>query len=106
MKKIKFIVLSLLLFNIYGCNSVQKAFVPQKRNTGEEFLVKKKSPLVIPPNFYDLPIPKTNQEIFNQNKKNIQSLISNNDNIINDEPKDNKISKNLEEIILKKITNK
>jgi uncharacterized protein YceK len=36
---------------ISSCGSVQKAFDPQNKNTSEEFLVEKKSPLSIPSKF-------------------------------------------------------
>jgi hypothetical protein len=40
---------------ISSCGSVQKAFDPQNKNTSEEFLVEKKSPLSMPPSFEELP---------------------------------------------------
>ena len=33
---------------VSGCKSFQKAFVPEKKKGSDAFLVKKKSPLVIP----------------------------------------------------------
>jgi starvation-inducible outer membrane lipoprotein len=40
-----------------NCSTVQKAFDPQNKNTSDEFLVEKKSPLSIPPSFEELPCP-------------------------------------------------
>ena len=48
-RNIKFsllIILSTILLS--NCGSVQKAFDPQNKNTSEEFLVEKKSPLSMP----------------------------------------------------------
>jgi hypothetical protein len=36
---------------------LQKALAPIKKDGGDEFLVKKKSPLVIPPSYSELPKP-------------------------------------------------
>jgi len=50
MKKIKKIfIYFLLLFPLVSCKSLQKSLTPQKKSGSEEFLVEKKSPLVMPP---------------------------------------------------------
>ena len=83
-KNIKFpllIILSSILLS--SCGSVEKAFDPQNKNTSEEFLVEKKSPLSIPPSFEELPVP-SNEKIDEESQtNNIESLINENDN--NDE---------------------
>ena len=58
MKKFKkFILLSFVLF-LASCGTMKSAFENQKKNNADEFLVEKKNPLVLPPNFDDLPSPK------------------------------------------------
>ena len=52
-KSLFLIIISTIL--ISSCGSVQKAFDPQNKNTSEEFLVEKKSPLSMPPSFEELP---------------------------------------------------
>ena len=52
----KLLTLLTIVILLSGCNTVKKGFQPDKRS-GEEFLVEKKSPLVMPPEFNDLPIP-------------------------------------------------
>ena len=52
-------------FIVSGCSTVKDAFDPQRKNGSEEFLVEKKSPLSMPPNFGELPVPK------NEKQKNI-----------------------------------
>ena len=42
------VILSLLISN---CNTVKKAFDPERKNSSEEFLIEKKSPLSMPPKF-------------------------------------------------------
>ena len=51
-----FLLFFLLLFS--GCQDVKKGFSGKKIDQGEEFLVIKKNPLVVPPDFEKIPIPK------------------------------------------------
>ena len=57
----KIIYLSSILFLITACadtwGSVKRGLTGQKQNSTDEFLVEKKDPLVLPPNFEDLPMP-------------------------------------------------
>ena len=63
------IFLSLLLLN--SCNAVVEGLGGTKKKGSDEFLVEKKAPLVLPPNFGKLPEPGT---------KIKESLISSEDN--------------------------
>ena len=103
-KNIKFsflIIISTILLS--SCGSVQKAFDPQNKNSSEEFLVEKKSPLSIPPSFEELPVP-LNEKIDNENQtNNIEQLITkknNNENLETDET-----NKDFEQWILDRIKN-
>ena len=49
--------LIILLF-LSSCQSVKDALSGKKYEDSDEFLVIKKNPLVLPPNFNDLPTPK------------------------------------------------
>ena len=72
------IILSAILLS--NCGSVQKAFDPQNKNTSEEFLVQKKSPLSMPPSFEKLPVP-SNEKIDEEDQtNNIESLITEKNN--------------------------
>ena len=55
----------------------------------------------MPPNYNELPIPKTNEKEESQNNNDIQSLITKNKIDTNDDS--NKVGQNFEESILKKI---
>ena len=89
---------------ISSCSSVQKALDPQNKNTSDEFLVEKKSPLSMPPSFEELPVP-SNQKITQENQTNsIKSLVT--DKKIGDEKKENvETDKDFEQSILDKIKN-
>ena len=54
----KFIIYLLLLNLLSACQSTREGFSLQKKDNSDEFLVKKKNPLVMPPNYNDLPEPK------------------------------------------------
>ena len=54
-KKLLFIV---ILFFLSSCQNVKDALSGKKYENSDEFLVIKKNPLVLPPNFNDLPTPK------------------------------------------------
>ena len=103
-KNIKFL-LSIILSGILltNCGTVQKAFDPQNKNSSEEFLVKKKSPLSMPPSFGELPVP-SNEKVDNESQiNNIESLIT-------EKNKDEEIEivdsdKDFEQSILDKIKN-
>ena len=56
MDKNFFLVISLLL--LCSCQGVKDALSGKKYESSDEFLVIKKNPLILPPNFYDLPTPK------------------------------------------------
>jgi hypothetical protein len=59
-----------------SCSSVKSAFDSGRKNGSEEFLVEKKSPLSMPPDFDELPIPQTDKEDKIDQDKNIELLIT------------------------------
>ena len=96
-----FLVLSLYIL-VSSCGTVKEAFTNQKKNSSDEFLVEKKSPLVMPPDYNDLPVPNT-QNNSEENSNNIESLITNNEK---GDKKDNNSKgsdQNLEKTLLNKI---
>ena len=103
-KNIKFsflIIISTILLS--SCSSVQKAFDPQNKNSSEEFLVEKKSPLSMPPGFEELPVPSNEKVDKESQTNNIESLITEK----NDNEKSENVDsdKDFEELILDKIKN-
>ena len=102
MKLFKFyIVLSIVIF-LSSCSSIKKGFVNEKKDNSDEFLVEKKSPLVMPPDYNELPIPK--KENVEKETNDIKSLIS---KTKNDETKENLDEKKstFDSSILEKIKN-
>ena len=98
--------LLLIIFStiiISSCGSVQKAYDPQNKNTSEEFLVEKKSPLSIPPSFEELPVP-SNEKVNKESQiDNIKTLITKESN--NEKLETVESNKDFEQSILDKIKN-
>ena len=106
MKKANPIIRSfLILLFLNSCGTVAEGLGGSKKNGNQEFLVKKKSPLVLPPNFGELPEPgkEPNKNIISSKKdtSDIEDMINQNSS------KD--ISENdgdIENSIIKKIREK
>lgn len=102
MKLLKFFLILSLYILVSSCGTVKEAFTNQKKNSSDEFLVEKKSPLVMPPNFSDLPIPNQTKEIDQKKDDNFKSLITENTDNIDEELTDSDIQGS----ILSKIKSK
>ncbi len=103
MRKFKIIIclyLALLLLN--SCGTVKKGFQNPKKNSTDEFLVEKKSPLVMPPDFSKLPVPSEAINQKSEEDNSIEELI--NDNSL-DESSSEATSSDLEGSIIDKIKN-
>ena len=96
------VIITLCLF-ITGCNSVKKAFDPQRKNSSEEFLVEKKLPLSMPPEFDELPIPSNEKVDKESQLNNIETLITEESN--NEKLETVESDKDFEQSILDKIKN-
>jgi len=97
----KFITLNIVLM-LCSCGTIKEGFTNQKKNSSDEFLVEKKSPLVVPPSYGELPIPSNEKTNKKNQTNNIESLIIKK----NDEKLKNiETDKNFEQSILEKIKN-
>ena len=98
-------LISIIIFTILtGCQDVKKGLSGKKIDEGNEFLVIKKNPLVVPPNFNELPQPSDNNLENNSNKDNeneFKNIMKNNEDNISEN--DSTTTGNLEENILKQI---
>ena len=106
MKKINlniFTILGLILL-LTSCDSAREGLIGGKRDNTDEFLVKKKNPLVLPPEFNKLPKPSDNKiDDKNSENKNLEKLIGaeTNKEISN---KDSTENNSLERSILKVLS--
>ena len=74
MKLFKIYIAISIAIILSSCSSVREGFSNQKKDNSDEFLVEKKSPLVMPPDYNELPIP--NEKKIEKKTKDIKSLIS------------------------------
>ena len=102
MKQFRFYILIATVLLFSSCSSLKEGFVNQKKNNSDEFLVEKKSPLVMPPDYNELPIP--NEENISTESNEIKSLISKSNNGEIEDNFDEK-SSSFEGSILEKIKN-
>ena len=100
MKLFKFYIAISIAIILSSCGTIRDGFSNKKKNNSDEFLVEKKSPLVMPPDYNELPIP--NEEKIEKETKDIKSLISKSkQEEINEDL--NKKNSSFEDSILKKI---
>lgn len=100
----KTIYLFLLIFILPSCQSIQDGLTGKKKsNNAQEFLIDKKNPLILPPDYAELPIPSSTE--FSKEKVSEYSLkevLSSKSNT--EDPKSKKIENNpIKNKILKKI---
>jgi hypothetical protein len=81
---------------------MKSAFVNEKKNNTDEFLVEKKSPLVMPPDYNELPIPKEKIEQTDINENEFKTLITQTNQDTKSENNED-ANKNFEELLLDKI---
>ena len=96
-------LLIILLFVLSSCQGVKDALTGKKYENSDEFLVIKKNPLVLPPNYGEHPLP--GEEISEENKdenNEIQVTLSNEEIKIN-ETIENSSPSSLEKSVLEKI---
>jgi len=90
-----------------GCQDIKSGLTGQKKSNSDEFLVKKKNKLVLPPDFEKLPKPKTSVEEENNESldEDIKKLITKKSKKSNSKTLVKKKSK-IESAILEKINAK
>ena len=100
-----FKLLFFLLF-LYSCGSVGEALQGKKRSDqGDEFLINKKNPLAMPPDFDKLPKPGEtilqSTKDFDGDQSNLKNLLKKSD--IEEDASSSEQSTSIESSILKKI---
>jgi hypothetical protein len=100
LKKITYILLFIFLVSCAGTfDSVKRGLTGAKKSSADEFLVKKKDPLILPPDFENLPTPEEASALLEES-----SIF---ENTLEDDGKaDSPESKSVESSILKKIQSK
>ena len=105
MKYFKLLIFFQLILFLYSCSTVKEGFTNQKKSSSDEFLVEKKSPLVMPPDYNDLPVPDQNKETAEINENKIKDLVTKNENENGENNNSEYSNLDIEQSILKKIKN-
>ena len=110
MKKTNPLIASfLILLFLNSCGTIAEGLGGSKKKGSDEFLVEKKSPLVLPPSFGELPEPgKEPEENIISDKKDtsdIEDIINQSSSIITTEKRDD-TKNSIEQSIIKKINEK
>ena len=108
MNKTIFTIL-LLLITLSACNSIKKGLKGEGKKGTDEFLVEKKSPLILPPNFDELPVPTSetdnNVALTKEDTSSIEDII-NQSSSTDTSKKNNNLKNSIEESIIEKINRK
>tara|TARA_X000000368_G_scaffold15861_1_gene12559 strand:+ start:1547 stop:1864 length:318 start_codon:yes stop_codon:yes gene_type:complete len=80
MKYFRILSLIYLVILFSSCSSIKEGFINQKKNSSDEFLVEKKSPLVMPPDYNELLIPKQSEVESNLEPNKIKKLVVSDEN--------------------------
>ena len=99
------ILIGIIAVLFSGCSSVKSAFDSGRKNGSEEFLVEKKSPLSIPPDFDELPVPQVDKEEKIDQDKDIELLITKDASNQENTDQINNSDEEFLELILEKIRN-
>ena len=103
--KLIYTLIILFLLSLNSCGSVKNAVTAKKRSEqSDEFLVQKKNPLTMPPDYAELPVPgnqEVSPETFTSDNEVKDLLNIEGDNTSNSNNNDN--SSDLESSIIKKI---
>ena len=105
MKIFKKLILLSFIYILSSCGTLKEGFTNQKKNNNDEFLVEKKSPLIMPPDYNELPVPNaaSNQALSEENS--IKKLITNEEKTTITTNANSSESTGLEESLLEKIKN-
>ena len=105
--KFKNLIIIIALIFVYSCSGAKDALQGKKRSEqSDEFLVEKKNPLELPPDFDDLPVPLEQGEGENiqaNNEQDIKNILELDTNEENSQETNNQSNQSLEKLILEKI---
>ena len=106
--KIAFLLIILCIFS-YGCQSVSDGLTLKKKDSSKQFLIEKKQPLVMPPDFDEMPTPgniNAKEQQTNKSDKNtdLEKLIESAKNSDTSSKKDNGLSQEIKKKINKKLS--
>ena len=100
---IKVITIITILLFLSGCQTAKDVLTLKKKNSADEFLVEKKSPLVVPPDFDKLPTPINKDDNISSQDEPVSGLNSNVKKKFSTKSKNSSKNETIETTILEKI---
>jgi hypothetical protein len=101
---IKLFFISIMLIFFSGCQSTKDFFTLSKKNQSDEFLIEKKNPLTLPPDYGKLPVPgKSDENLMTDKDQDIKSIIGDNKISDNNNNDNDTVPSAIEKLILDKI---
>ena len=105
MNFLKKLFLSLIvIFILSSCQSIRDNLSMKKKDSVDEFLIQKKNPLVVPPEFSKLPVPKNQtKDMDDNNDENLDlSKVIDGSNTVKETKSSNDLEKSISDILNKK----
>ena len=98
--KLSKIILYIMVFAIFlsGCQGIKETLSNKKKTNSNEFLVKKKAPLILPPDYKKLPEPRQDNTAKQESKDKISEILK-----ITKSQSTNKKSSSVEQSIINEI---
>ena len=100
--KLIFFNLLILIF-LSGCQNVRETLSMKKKQNVDEFLIEKKNPLILPPEFSKLPEPrkKNEDEVSQDDNIDLTKVLETNDGL-DEKPSPSDLEKSIQNILNKK----
>ncbi len=106
MKFKKIIIFLFSMLFLFSCSGAKDALQGKKRSdNSDEFLVEKKKPLTVPPDFNELPVPLDQEEDQIENKEDIdiKKVLKIDENLEKSTQSNNEGQTSIEKLIIEKI---
>ena len=104
MKKNKIFLILVTFLALTACQSIKDGLSGTKSENSDEFLVEKKNPLTLPPEYGDLPKPKSSEDEGEINEdNNLESILGKQSNEPRKKLETKQSSSSLEKSIIEKI---
>ena len=93
----------LILILLSGCQNVRETLSMKKKQNVDEFLIEKKNPLILPPEFSKLPEPRKNNEdeVSQDDNIDLTKVLETNDGL-DEETLPSDLEKSIQDILKKK----
>ena len=103
-KKTNILIIIFFSIFLYSCEATKEVLSGKKRSEqSDEFLVEKKNPLSIPPDFEKLPIPGNQSSVVIAEDEDVKEILSINNIESQEEESESNNNTDIESSLLKKI---